>query len=228
MRLYPRAIKIKDLSSVNGPTVKKELRNPRGMSGGLQVTLMQTQKGVKSDIQRSEDRQVKMQKENAVAIERFENAGMQRRLEERRLTKMKLDITEAKSKANGSKDRDVSSILAWYDWVGTALQYQREFLDLWKRSEGSLYETFGAVEPTMKEKHRTRRPGEDEGGGARRDRSLKDKEADVEAEAEAWADHIMSLRDADEAAHMAEEEKARASRRVLTTAKPLFNFRDEV
>jgi hypothetical protein len=215
LRMFDDVLRVKDLSSVNSTIFAKEIRNPTGMSGGLNLMLNVSKEQTRQLLVNDISRQVGLKQAKQRANDRFQKSVTELRLSKAAMEKKDMVLAEMRHKAAAENKKDENMVCARYDLIASSLDNQRRFWASWRMHDGPANESYQSVSKIFADRT-MRKANKKLLEPAERDRQ-------IHALAEAYADAQirqgtnLTFRDDLDANH---------GRHELPSPRTVFSFRD--
>ena len=145
LRIFRDVLRCKEVGSVNTDTIVKEIRNAKGVKGGLNLTLNESKQQTRQLFMKNIVRQVGLGHEKQRVTERFHNSAKEIRLMKADIAKQEVQLMQAKHNYLTEKRKDEQLVCTMYDNIASDLENQRQFWDDWMRQDGPADEAYQAV-----------------------------------------------------------------------------------
>jgi len=145
LRVFHNVLRCKVVGSTNSDTSVKEIRNPKGVKGGLNLTLNATKLQTRDLFVKNIVRQVDLGLQKQRATEKFRNNAKELRFMKAEIAQKGAQLMQARHEYLIGKQKDESLICAMYDNIASDLNNCRQFWDEWMRQDGPADESYQAV-----------------------------------------------------------------------------------
>lgn len=145
LRMFDESIRVKDLGSVNSDTLTREIRNAKGMQGGVNLTVNAARQQTRQLLLKNVERQVRLEQDKLRNRDNFQKSVMDLRLHTGKMQEQHGQILQAKHKLNAEKKKDENVVCAMYDNIASDLDDHRRFWEMWGRLDGPKDESYSAV-----------------------------------------------------------------------------------
>eukprot|EP00283_Hemiselmis_rufescens_P012874 CAMPEP_0173456106 /NCGR_PEP_ID=MMETSP1357-20121228/55487_1 /TAXON_ID=77926 /ORGANISM="Hemiselmis rufescens, Strain PCC563" /LENGTH=243 /DNA_ID=CAMNT_0014423293 /DNA_START=42 /DNA_END=770 /DNA_ORIENTATION=+ len=154
LKLYADRIRLKNLGHLSGPSVKKELKNPKGLAADRQFQLTQSVKSLEQVFMRDVVRRRLQARDRQNIVDKFNQTFMEQRVQQRAIDRLNARVAEMRAALTAQRRVDESTILARYDFLGSELSGQKTFYKMWRQRTGPPAETFSQTEVVWAKKMR--------------------------------------------------------------------------
>ena len=145
LRVFNNVLRCKVVGSTNSDTSVKEIRNPKGVKGGLNLTLNAAKQQTRDLFVKNIVRQVDLGLQKQRATEKFHNNAKELRFMKAEIAQKGAQLLQARHEYRIGKQKDEKLICAMYDNIASDLNNFRQFWDEWMRQDGPADESYQAV-----------------------------------------------------------------------------------